>query len=676
MNCKLRQSFLFLLSFIAAKCLCAQTDTTVVALPELVVRTQRTAQKKQTVPFSLEVLGQEAIAAYGARTTPEALGMVNGVFIQKTNHGGGSPFIRGLTGNQTLILIDGIRLNNAIFRYGPNQYLNTIDPYTIRQVEVAKGTGSVQYGSDALGGVIHVLTSDPEPGGAQAKWSGTLLGKWVSNGMEQTGRGTVQYAAKKFALSGGVTLRNFGDLIGGDTTGRQQPSGYGEKAFDIKGKFLLGKKISLVLAHQTLQQDDVPVYHKIKLENFAVNKTSLQQRSLSYARLLVPAHTAWLKEMVVTASYQKGKEHRESRKLGNDLIRQEKDAVGTAGFTIDFLTEAKSWWQINSGVELYHDRVSSKSTDINSASNMATPKRGLYPNGAGYGNYSLYALNHFYFKAWTAEAGIRYNTFRIKLQDTTLGKVRLHPSSFVYNAGLLRRLDQHQNVFVNFSTGYRAPNIDDMGTLGIVDFRYEIPSASLQPEKSRHVEAGYRWNSTKFSVDAAFYFLRLRHLITRVKMEGEQINGYPVYQKENVEAAYVKGAEISAKLLLLPSLWLQGGLAYAYGQNTTRNEPLRRTPPFNGRMLLQYRRQHFHAAIEGAGAAAQQRLAKGDTEDNRIPKGGTPGWTVLNIYAGYQYRFLQINTGVTNLTNKDYRTHGSGINGMGRSVWCALAVQW
>jgi iron complex outermembrane receptor protein/hemoglobin/transferrin/lactoferrin receptor protein len=109
-------------------------------------------------PEAVSVLTQKQLLQNAPRSTPEALMGLPGVWVQKTNHGGGSPFIRGLTGQQTLILIDGIRLNNATFRSGPNQYFNTIDPQSIAQIEVLRGSGSVQYGSDALGGVVHVLT--------------------------------------------------------------------------------------------------------------------------------------------------------------------------------------------------------------------------------------------------------------------------------------------------------------------------------------------------------------------------------------------------------------------------------------------------------------------------------------------------------------------------------------
>ncbi len=137
-------------------------DTAIRSMDEVVVTAQRHQQQSLLVPYSVNTLSQQHIGEMNPRTTPEALMRMNGVFVQKTNHGGGSPFIRGVTGNQTLILVDGIRLNNSTFRYGPNQYLNTIDPYTIKKIEVAKGTGSVQYGTDAIGGVVNILTREPQ----------------------------------------------------------------------------------------------------------------------------------------------------------------------------------------------------------------------------------------------------------------------------------------------------------------------------------------------------------------------------------------------------------------------------------------------------------------------------------------------------------------------------------
>jgi hemoglobin/transferrin/lactoferrin receptor protein len=263
----------------------SNNDSTTLKLNEVVITAQRKQQKNLVVPYSVTTIGRKDLDDYQYRTTPEAMMAMNGVFVQKTNHGGGSPFIRGVTGNQTLILIDGIRLNNSIFRYGPNQYLNTIDAYTISKIEVAKGTGSVQYGSDAIGGVINLITNAPQFTDTKNIFNAKTIAKYLTGDMEKTIRGEATYSSKNVAILAGITKRNFGDIIGGKNTGKQMPSGYNEWAFDVKSNFSLRRNIQLIVANQFLQQQHVPIFHKVQLENFSVNEMNLQQRLLSYARL-------------------------------------------------------------------------------------------------------------------------------------------------------------------------------------------------------------------------------------------------------------------------------------------------------------------------------------------------------------------------------------------------------
>jgi hypothetical protein len=131
-------------------------------LQEVFVTATRTNTQQMNLPYSVAKEAAPSNSFRISRTTPEALMQTSGVFVQKTNHGGGSAFLRGLTGNQTLLLMDGLRINNATFRYGPNQYLNTIDPFSISSMEIVKGSGSVQYGSDAMGGVIQLFSYNPD----------------------------------------------------------------------------------------------------------------------------------------------------------------------------------------------------------------------------------------------------------------------------------------------------------------------------------------------------------------------------------------------------------------------------------------------------------------------------------------------------------------------------------
>ncbi|MFN5363461.1 MAG: TonB-dependent receptor plug domain-containing protein, partial [Bacteroidota bacterium] len=175
----------------------AQKDT-IPALREVIVKSSRMNTSGRHIPFSHSIVDSTIFLRQNGRSVPEMLDETPGVFIQKTSHGGGSPFVRGLTGNQNLILIDGIRLNNAIFRYGPNQYLTLLDPLSVERIEVVKGTGSVQYGSDALGGVINVITQMPAFSN-ERKWSGRTDLRWTSSAMEKSVRQQMNFSSQRFA---------------------------------------------------------------------------------------------------------------------------------------------------------------------------------------------------------------------------------------------------------------------------------------------------------------------------------------------------------------------------------------------------------------------------------------------------------------------------------------------
>lgn len=650
-------------------------DSSTKKLLEVVVTAQRQKQPKLLVPFSVSSIDKNQMAQYQYRTTPEAMMAMNGVFVQKTNHGGGSPFLRGVTGNQTLILVDGIRLNNATFRYGPNQYLNTVDAYSIEKIEVAKGTGSVQYGTDAIGGVINLITVDPTFSIDSPRFGGKALVKYMTGYMERTLRGEATYSNKKVAVRAGISSRNFGDIIGGDTTGKQSPSGYEEWAVDLKAKFLLNQNIQLTIANQLLQQQHVPVYHKVRLENFSLNEMDPQQRWLSYARLQLQHRNKWIKETQVTLAFQEGIEGRTSVKNGSSIVQKEKDRTQTVSVTANVFSAIHKNWSANSGMEIYADRVKSSRSEYNVPSNNPIYKRGLYPNNATAHNYSGYSLHHLQLGKWIIDAGMRINVFNIGIPDTTLGNVQISPAALVSNVAAMYQLSQQQKLYVSYSSGYRAPNIDDLGTLGIVDFRYEVPTANLAPEKSQHTEVGYKYQSKFISATFAAYYMHLSNLITRVKTAEAPINGYAVYKKENTESAFIKGVEAEIMTQLHPHVSMNAGVSYSYGQSLSKNEPLRRIPPFNGRVVSSYKNSRWFASAEWQFAAKQIRLAQGDKDDNRIGKEGTAGWQLVNLYTGYHFRSIQLNMGLQNLFNQDYKTHGSGINGVGRSAWISFSIK-
>ncbi len=197
----------------------AVKDLSEMSLDELmdvtVVSAARREQKDIDSPRSVSVVTAEQIRQRNYRTVPEALNEVVGVLVQETNYGGGAPVIRGLIGNQILVLVDGIRLNNAIFRLGPNQYLNTIDVNQVERIEVVRGVGSVLYGSDALGGLINIITKSKAGSPTDSAMNARAFGRFASADRSGVGRLEVSGNFRKLGFTGGMSLKHFGDLRAG-----------------------------------------------------------------------------------------------------------------------------------------------------------------------------------------------------------------------------------------------------------------------------------------------------------------------------------------------------------------------------------------------------------------------------------------------------------------------------
>jgi outer membrane receptor protein involved in Fe transport len=649
----------------------AQQDS-IAQLNEIVISVNRDAASMRDLPYAVNRLDQKKLQQNLSRTLPEALSGTAGLFIQKTNHGGGSPFIRGLTGNQALMLVDGIRLNNSIFRYGPNQYLTLVDPYNVERIEVLKGTGSVQYGSDAMTGVINVITPDLSFSNSP-NWSAKILQRVTSDRMEFTTRPQLIFSDKRIAFSVAAGYKNFGDLKGGDTTGFQRPSGYSEQNIDLQFKADLGKNWIMKLVYQDLKQIDVPVYHKYVLENFSRNSSDPLQRSMGYIKFEKRFDKGALKKIDHFISYQNIAENRYSIKKNSSLLRKESDRAATTGMGSILHFQFNGWWNMNAGWEWYADRIRSARQDRNEMNGLEFSLRGLYPDDATYTNKAVYILNQIRLGKLSIDAGTRYNAYTARIFDSSLGRIQLDPSALVFQAGVNYRLTNDLTVFANLTEGFRAPNIDDLGTLGIVDFRYELPAYDLKPERSLNKELGIRYHTKILNTSFSLFQTDLKGLITRVKT-GATSSGYDVYKKLNVDKGFIRGWEMQIDLKPCRNVLLSGMASYLYGQSLSRDQPLRRIPPFNTRMSFQYNYVSGTMGIVYDHADPQRRLEAGDKADNRIPVGGTPGFNIVNAFVSRELKNITMSLYLSNIFNADYRTHGSGINGMGRAL--SFSVLW
>ena len=640
------------------------------------------AQRYETDAFdraeSIAYLNKRQLNRLSPMSAPEALSHVPGVWMQRTNHGGGSAFVRGLTGYQTLLMIDGIRMNNSTYRSGPNQYLNTIDPLMIANIEVLRGGGSVQYGSDAIGGTIHVLSVDPQFSSEGFDIGGHLYGKYWSSDMEKTGRAEIQLGTQKMAFAGGFTYKNLGDIKAGGDLGKLEPTGYDEYSFDLKLKYKVNQKHLLTGAYQYHHQNEVPLYHKIAPGDYSIYRFNPQRRQLGYLRLESFYKSKVFSEIRYTVSVQNSLETREKQKAGSVEFVTEEDEVKTLGANVEIVSTMGRAWKASSGVEYYHDQVGSRAETRDLERDEIVVQRGLYPDGSTYDNFAIYSLHTYAPSRWIFSAGVRYNLIQLQVEDAEFGNTSITPDALIGDLGVVYKINDIHHLTANINSAFRAPNINDVSSFGIADFRYEVPAYDLKPETSLNKEIGYKIRHQRISGAVHVFHNKLNDLITNVSATYngmDSLDGFKVYRRENVSEAELWGGELELEARLSSDIIGYGQLAYTYGNNISNDEPMRRTPPLNGRIGLRSSiAQQFFVIAEGVFAASQERLSGGDIADERIAEGGTPGWNVFNLYAGYDHRYFTLNASLQNVFNEAYRIHGSGIDGIGRSFWISLKI--
>lgn len=656
-----------------------QADSTIILKEGVIITAQRMATDGSAVAESVVTQNRDEIIRLSPLSTPDAMAAMGGVWMQKTNHGGGSPFIRGLTGYQTLLLVDGIRFNNSTFRSGPNQYLNTIDPFTLQRIEVLHGQGSVQYGSDGIGGVAQLFFREPEfTADKKLETTGRAYASFMDHDMEYAGRAELELGSVNFALLGGITYKKLGDIKAGGDLGTLQNTGYDEQSWDVKTKTKVGN-LYFTATWQHLAQKNVPLYHQLQSGTYTRYHFSPQQRDLGYIRMQSYYKSKIFSGVTVTLSYLNSLEKREKQQTASSITRYERDNVDTYHGGVDVISNFTSRWKSVTGIELYHDRIESSATDLNQDTNESSASRGLYPNGATYLNVAAFSIHTIDLNRLVVSLGARYNFLQMEVDDPVFGPTKVKPDATVGNVGLVFNASKVVQLIASANTGFRAPNINDVASFGVADYRYEVPNYSLAPEQSFQYQAGVRTHMDKFNAQLFVYRNHLKDLISNVAstyLGLDSLDGFKVYKKENVNKAAIKGIE--AEFQYQPLNWLTAfsNATYTVGDNITRNEPLSRIPPFFGKMGVDMKfLKQFTWRVEFIGASKQDRLSSGDKADSRIAVGGTPGWTVLNTRFQYSYGRFCLNTGIQNIFDTAYRVHGSGVDGIGRSFWASLIVE-
>ncbi len=619
---------------------------------------------EQVSPFFLQ--------SQAPRSLAEAFLGVPGVWMQKTNHAGGSPILRGLTGNQVLLLYDGIRLNNSTYRYGPNQYFNTVDPFSVDRAEVVPGGGAVLYGSDALGGTINLLSKAADFAATQDSTGSSIgvLGRVRSRGMENTFRGSVAIRQEQLAVSGGISLRDFGTLHGGGELGELIATDYAEKAADLKISLKTGGSSVLTAAYNGLLQSGVGRYDQVAQRGFLRYDYEPQERQLGYLRWQLLAENRTLRAIEVTLAGQQSREVRYIQRSGITLLSREDDRILTySAATVANFRLARSW-SATLGAEIYQDNVTSEANQQDIQTGEVSIGRGLYPAVAQSLSSALFTQHRYEINRTTLAAGLRYNPFRIQFMDPIFGNTDIKPEALVWDLSLAHRTGSAGQLRASLGRAFRAPNVNDLSSFGSFDFGIEVPSPGLRPERSLNAELAFQQHHKRLDWQLAVFRNVLSDLIVRERstyLGQAQYAGQDVYGKVNQDQATISGGGFSTVYRFRPGWEFSASTSYTYGE--AAGQPLRRIPPIHGSVTLLFRpAQHYYVNGVLIWAGAQRRLSNGDIDDHRIAEGGTDAWLYGSLRAGWRGKVYRLGLALENIHNAAYRLHGSGVDGAGRHL--------
>jgi len=644
---------------------------------------------------SVDMVGRQKLSEESPRTMPEALYKTPGVFVQETNYGGGSPIIRWFVGPQILILVDGVRFNNAVYRTGPLQYLNLIDPLSMSRIEVLKGPGSVLYGSDAMGGVVEAFPLSPEDftDSDMPHVGGKALFRYSSADHGRVAHGDLHGAKGGFGVFGGGTYKGFSDLRGGRGVGVQPYSGYengsASAAFtkEVKNGFFSGWNLKLAYLFSRISNagrtDKLYDSHSLQIYD---NDDHLLWGRVQMKPL--PSST----KATYTISYQDFFERKDAFKMADDLstrLDTTRDEVTdrTMGHDLHFITRLfRDRLRLQYGLMWYRDWVRSKRWEHPAGGTFAQVTQKSYPDGSTYDNYG-----GFFFVEGEAlgspgghmiliGAGYRLHGMAgdAPAQDG-LPSVHFSNIGHVCQASIQYLYQDLANATLTFSQGFRSPNLQEAVMIGDTGKFFHIPNDQLEPESVNTVELLTRAKIWRFRISESFYVSFVDDLIKRVDSSWQgkaEVDGKPVVMNVNGKEGILWGAETSLHANLGCGFFLNGNVSYTWGEETVRdgaNEPLTRIPPLFGTAALRYSTQgkRWKGFLEtGIRAAARQdRLSPEDRKDARIPEGGTPGWWTWDIRAGVEtLEHVRLTLAAENLLDKRYKYHASGIFSPGINV--------
>ncbi len=701
-------------------------------LNEIVISASKFEQTKREVPQKILSIKEADIVLSNPQTSADLLKNGGQVFIQKSQLGGGSPLIRGFSTNRLLLSVDDVRMNTAIFRGGNVQNIISIDPFAVQNTEVILGSGSVIYGSDAIGGVMNFYTKKPVLSSSDSlSFNLNSIVRYASASNEKTGHIDFNIGLKKWAFLTSVSYTDFEDLkmgkYGSDDYLRpeyvqtsngvdvivknnnprvQRFTGYNQINFLEKIHYQADDKLGFDLGLHYSKTSDYPRYDRlIRYDDDQLRSAEWyygpQKWFMGNLKMTVLSSNSNIYDKIkVTAAYQNFQESRIDRNLSSVDRRIREENVDVITANIDFERALSDKTKVFYGAEYIYNSVGSdgKQVDINTNATEAIASR--YPDGATWQSTAAY-LSYKYRpnKKFTFQSGIRFNHISIKANleenneflNLPFNKANINTGAFTGTAGINWSPNETLLWKFNASTAFRAPNIDDIGKV----FDSEpgsvvVPNTDLKPEYAYGAELGLVLNFNNDVVfDLSTYYTYLNNALVRRDFS---INGQTemIYDGElsniqaiqNASKAWIYGFEAGVKVNFNEHLKLTSQYSVVGGTEEDQNGievPVRHVAPSfgNTHLIWTNNKLKFDAFVEYNGTLSNNQLAASLAEyifaKDKNGNPYSPSWYTLNLRSQYQLNdTTSVTLGIENITDQRYRPYASGIAAPGLNVITSL----
>jgi hemoglobin/transferrin/lactoferrin receptor protein len=703
----------------------AQTDSTERSLEmnEIVISSNKFEQLRRESPNQIELISRKQIAFQNAPNAANLLEQSGNVFVQRSQAGGGSPVLRGFEASRVLIVVDGVRMNNAIYRAGHLQNILRIDQNMLERAEVIFGPSSVMYGSDALGGVVHFRSRNPEFG----KNGANAYVRYSSAFQEKTGHVDFNLGGKRFASLSSFTYSDFGDVIQGSKRTDKYPEfgkrtfyverqgdkdvsitnsdvnkqvGSGYKQYDILQKFSFqqSEKVKHTLNFQYSNTSDVPRYDRLtevrnNLPRFAEWLYGPEKRMMLAYQLDLKGSSAYDKGFI-SAAYQDIEESRISRNFNNVNRKSQVEKVNVLSLNADFQKTIKKN-TLNYGLEIVANDVNSTATFTNITTNVDRVADTRYPDGGNKMNtWAVYLTDQLKInEKLILNAGLRYNSSNLEAEfiektffPFPFNTIEQKSDALTGNIGLVFNPTDKTKISILGSSGYRTPNIDDLAKVfDSTPQTLVVPNPDLKPEFTYNGEATISQKiGDRIRIEGTYFYTSFRNaiVIDAFTLNGQSTVSYAgqnskVVAAQNKAKALVRGWNINIFANLAKGLTLSSALNQTKGNLVDdKDTPLDHVPPMFGRTALSYQKGKIQAEVFSI-YNGWKKLAdySPSGEDNLIyaTPDGMPSWWTLNLRTGFQFnKNLSLQLACENILDKNYRNFASGISSAGRNFMVTL----